>query len=355
MGYTLSFGIKGNYTGTVTMFDDLAGGNLTLCTKDGNLAGASSDLNGYLTVEIGGQTYSLPEKNTPLGFVSAARSGNGFKIVFTQDDTPGGNNAIPVVVRYYAKVTGETAKISNQVTLSSASGQIGSAGQDVMRSSQSSLFLEKAILQNGKEENIIKLDPGQESVTVTFRIKMTQFSDELSALESGKVIVVDVLNPKFTYKDNVRISGPEAGVDYGGYFNVNHNAGGRTVTITKANSEKLKAGEYNVDFDVELKPSDVKPGEVVTNTVNKSTVYIYRDAELKVEKTWLHWEDNKDKIAGGATIGLFTDKSGGTQVGDTIMVHGNNAVETGTIKFNADDLGGNGGTYWLREVVPYEN
>jgi hypothetical protein len=223
-----------------------------------------------------------------------------------------------------------------------------------MRSSQSSLFLEKAILQNGKEENIIKLDPGQESETVTFRIKMTQFSDELTALEKDKVIVVDVLNSKFTYQGNVRISGPEAGVNYGGYFNVNHNAGDRTVTITKANSEKLKAGEYNVDFDVVLRPSTVAPGEVVTNTVNNSTVYIYRDAELTVKKTWLDYENNKDKIVSGATIGLYTERSGGSLIGNTITASGKSSEESGTIKFSADDLNGSG-TYWLRETVPDES
>lgn len=356
VGYTVNFGIKANYTGTIAAQDNLAGGNLALCSPSGTLYGDGASLADCISIKIGDVSYSLDAENTPLGAISVTMTGTGFKVQFSKDEPGTNTENMAVVVRYYAKVVGDAAKINNQVSISQNSEIIAGDSEEVLRSGEASLYLEKTIIDgNGNEQKVIDVTGQSGTATITFRIKMTQLSDELISLVPGKVIVVDILNSKFSFVEgSVRITGPGT-ENYSGYFAVEHSAGDNSVSIKKNNNMPLKAGEYDVDFSVTVNLDDIAPGEAVSNTVNNSIVYIRRDAELTVRKTWVDYDTHKNELSTGATVGLYTEKTGGRRIGNEITFNGSQASQSGVIQISAGAVKTGRNTYWLVETVPSES
>ena len=60
-----------------------------------------------------------------------------------------------------------------------------------------------------------------------------------------------------------------------------------TVTITKIKDGAIAQGFYTIDFTVDVNMNKLQPGDAAQNKISESNVvYVRRDAELTVNKTW---------------------------------------------------------------------
>lgn len=339
IGYAVAFGVKSNYTGSVMLTDDLSGGNLTLCDKDG-AAGVS--MGTVFRLSVGGQEYSPAESGgslvysgTPLGTVTISLAETGFTVT-CQGGTENTEAIVDVLVRYYAKVTGNANDITNSVSLSVDGTLIKEDSQTIRRYDNQGLVATKSILSAGG--SVGKIDISEEQKEVTFRIVLTQYGTG-SIYKNGDIINFDALAPCF------RFDAGKVTVQEGAPFRLEADAAdGQKINIVKDGDASIASGVYTIDFTVGIDQARLGYGQQATNTVG-STVAIRRMAKLQISKTWLG--ENVDK-GQGAKFALY---NGRNVVAETEMSTGESFV----LYLNADKLRDGRNEYILRETTDENN
>ena len=119
---------------------------------------------------------------------------------------------------------------------------------------------------------------------------------------------------------------------------------GKTVTITKIMDGAIAQGFYTIDFTVNVDMENLQPGGAAQNKISESNVvYIRRDAELTVNKTW-----EGDGAGEKATFQLIGPKGDIGDIIDTATVTGKGSA---TLYIGADKLNEGNNICTLREIV----
>ena len=277
--------------------------------------------------------WSLTGKHDTLGDITISKSGTGFSVTFSREEglKPGNDEALAnIELRYFAKLVGDVNDVTNKVEMEIDNNIIGTA-QVVARKFTSGAVTTSKYIMNGSNE-VTVLDIKEQDKTVTFRIQISAYGE--NSIASGTVIVTDVLEDCFSYKaESVKY-----GTDANQYFELAVND--KDVTITTKNNGPIKQGFYTIDFTVDVDMAELQPGGVAQNRISdNSVVYIRRDAELTVNKTWAG--DGKGEEATFQLIGPKGDI-------DTATVTGKGSA---TLYIGADKLSEGDNTCTLRETV----
>lgn len=336
--YRINFGVSKNYTQRVAVVDNMSNGALALCDDKGEV-NVSFDkcmklyIDG-LPVALTLKEWSLTGKHDTLGDITISKSGTGFSVTFSRGESflPGEDSSLAnIELRYFAKLVGDVNDVTNKVNMK-INDEIIKTAQVVARRYTSGAVTTSKYIMNGSNE-VTVLDIKEQDKTVTFRIQISAYGE--NSIAGGTVIVTDVLEDCFSYKDNSVTYGTDAGE----YFKLEVN--GQTVTITKIKDGAIAQGFYTIDFTVDVNMDMLQPGGVAQNRISdNSVVYIRRDAELTVNKTW----DGDKQIGGGAEFSLLDGK----RVIASAQSKGNGPV---TLYISADDLKSGQHTYVLKETV----
>ncbi len=282
--YRVNFGVSKNYTENVVIEDDMSGGALALCDVSGSV---DASLDKCIKLYIGGSLVALSQNGESLtgthyelGNITISKSGTGFSATFSRvgSDTPGTDSSLAnIELRYFAKLVGDVNDVTNKVNMK-IGGDINKTAQVVARRYRSGAVTTSKYIMNGSNE-VTVLDIDEKNKTVTFRIRVSAYGE--NAIAKDTVIVTDVLEDCFSYKDNSVTYGTDANQ----YFELAVN--GKVVTITKISEGAIKQGFYTIDFTVDVDMDKLQPGGVAQNRISdNSVVYVRRDAELTVDKTW---------------------------------------------------------------------
>ncbi|MDD5908668.1 MAG: SpaA isopeptide-forming pilin-related protein [Clostridiales bacterium] len=297
--YRVNFGVSKNYTENVVIEDDMSGGALALCDVNGSV---DASLDKCIKLYIGGSLVALSRNgesltgtHDELGNITISKSGTGFSATFSRGDDymPGTDSSLAnIELRYFAKLVGDVNDVTNKVNMK-IGGDINKTAQVVARSYWSGAVTTSKYIMNGSNE-VTVLDIDEKNKTVTFRIRVSAYGE--NAIAKDTVIVTDVLEDCFSYKDNSVIYGTDANQ----YFKLAVND--KVVTITKISEGAIKQGFYTIDFTVDVDMDKLQPGGVAQNKISdNNVVYVRRDAELTVDKTWKG--DGKGKEATFQLIG----------------------------------------------------
>ena len=336
--YRINFGVSKNYTQRVAVVDNMSNGALALCDDSGRVdASLDKCIKLYIdglpvTLTLSGE--SLTGTHNELGNITISKGGTGFSVTFSREEgfAPGNDEALAnIELRYFAKLVGNVNDVTNKVNMK-IDGEIRETAQVVARRYTSGAVTTSKYIMNGSNE-VTVLDINEKDQTVTFRIKISAYGE--NAIAKDAVIVTDMLEDCFSYKDKSVKYGTKADE----YFKLEVN--GQTVTITKIKDGAIAQGFYTIDFTVDVNMDMLQPGGVAQNRISdNSVVYIRRDAELTVNKTW----DGDKQIGGGAEFSLLDGK----RVIASAQSKGNGPV---TLYISADDLKSGQHTYVLKETV----
>lgn len=336
--YRINFGVSKNYTQRVAVVDNMSNGALALCDDSGRVdASLDKCIKLYIdglpvTLTLSGE--SLTGKHDTLGNITISKDGTGFSVTFSREEgfKPGEDSSLAnIELRYFAKLVGNVNDVTNKVEMEIDNNIIGTA-QVVARKFKSGAVTTSKYIMNGSNE-VTVLDINEKTGTVTFRIRVSAYGE--IAIDKDTVIVKDVLEDCFSYKDKSVKYGTKADE----YFKLEVN--GQTVTITKIKDGAIAQGFYTIDFTVDVNMDMLQPGGVAQNRIsNNSVVYVCRDAELTVKKTWEGDEAGKE-----ATFQLIEPKG---DIIDTAKVTGNGSA---TLYIGADKLSEGDNTCTLRETV----
>ena len=335
--YRVNFGINKNYAGNVAIEDDMSNGALALCDVSGSV---DASLDKCIKLYIDGSRVALSQTgesltgtHNELGNITISKGGTGFSVTFSREEgfAQGEDSSLAnIELRYFAKLVGDVNDVTNKVNMK-IDDKISEAAQVVARRYTSGAVTTSKYIMNGSNE-VTVLDIKEQDKTVTFRIQISAYGE--NSIAGGTVIVTDVLEDCFSYKDNSVTYGTDAGE----YFKLEVN--GQTVTITKIKDGAIAQGFYTIDFTVDVDMAKLQPGGVAQNKISESNVvYIRRDAELTVNKTW-----DGDKAGKEATFKLIGPKGNI----DTATVTGNGSA---TLYIGADKLSEGDNTCTLRETV----
>ena len=339
--YRVNFGINKNYAGNVAIEDDMSNGALALCDVKGEV---NVSLDKCMKLYIDGspvvlsQTQnggSLTGTHNELGniTISISKGGTGFSVTFSRGESfvPGEDSSLAnIELRYFAKLVGDVNDVTNKVNMK-INDKISKTAQVVARRFTSGAVTTSKYIMNGNNE-VTVLDINEKTGTVTFRIRVSAYGE--NSIAGGTVIVTDVLEDCFSYKDKSVKYGTKADE----YFKLEVN--GQTVTITKIKDGAIAQGFYTIDFTVDVDMAKLQPGGVAQNRISdNSVVYVRRDAELTVNKTWAG--DGKGEEATFQLIGPKGDI-------DTATVTGNGYA---TLYIGADKLNEGNNICTLREIV----
>ncbi len=337
--YRINFGVNKNYTQRVAVVDNMSNGALALCDDSGRVdASLDKCIKLYIdglpvTLTLSGE--SLTGTHNELGNITISKGGTGFSVTFSREEgfAPGNDEALAnIELRYFAKLVGNVNDVTNKVEMEIDNNIIGAA-QVVARKFKSGAVTTSKYIMNGSNE-VTELDINEKTGTVTFRIRVSAYGE--IAIDKDTVIVTDVLEDCFSYKDNSVTYGTDANQ----YFELAVND--KVVTITTKNNGPIKQGFYTIDFTVDVDMAELQPGGVAQNRISdNSVVYIRRDAELTVNKTW---EGNGEKKE--ATFQLIGPND---KIIDTAIVTDNNG--SATLYIGADKLNEGNNTCTLRETV----
>ena len=335
--YRINFGVSKNYTQRVAVVDNMSNGALALCDDKGEV-NVSFDkcmklyIDG-LPVALTLKEWSLTGKHDTLGDITISKSGTGFSVTFSREEglKPGNDEALAnIELRYFAKLVGDVNDVTNKVEMEIDNNIIGTA-QVVARKFTSGAVTTSKYIMNGSNE-VTVLDIKEQDKTVTFRIQISAYGE--NSIASGTVIVTDVLEDCFSYKDKSVKYGTKADE----YFKLEVN--GQTVTITKIKDGAIAQGFYTIDFTVDVNMDMLQPGDAAQNKISESNVvYVRRDAELTVNKTW-----DGDEAGKEATFQLIGPKGDI----DTAKVTGNGSA---TLYIGADKLNEGNNICTLHEIV----
>lgn len=336
--YRVNFGINKNYAGNVAIEDDMSNGALALCDDSGRVdASLVKCIKLYIDgspVALSQTGESLTGTHNELGNITISKDGTGFSVTFSREEgfAQGEDSSLAnIELRYFAKLVGNVTDVTNKVNMK-IDDKISEAAQVVARRYTSGAVTTSKYIMNGSNE-VTVLDINEKTGTVTFRIRVSAYGE--IAIDKDTVIVKDVLEDCFSYKDKSVKYGTKADE----YFKLEVN--GQTVTITKIKDGAIAQGFYTIDFTVDVNMDMLQPGGVAQNRISdNSVVYIRRDAELTVNKTW----DGDKQIGGGAEFSLLDGK----KVIASAQSNGDGLV---TLYISADDLKSGQHTYVLKETV----
>lgn len=335
--YRVNFGINKNYAGNVAIEDDMSNGALALCDDSGRVdASLVKCIKLYIDgspVALSQTGESLTGTHNELGNITISKDGTGFSVTFSREEgfAQGEDSSLAnIELRYFAKLVGNVNDVTNKVNMK-IDDKISEAAQVVARRYTSGAVTTSKYIMNGSNE-VTVLDINEKTGTVTFRIRVSAYGE--IAIDKDTVIVKDVLEDCFSYKDNSVTYGTDAGE----YFKLEVN--GQTVTITKIKDGAIAQGFYTIDFTVDVNMDMLQPGDAAQNKISESNVvYVRRDAELTVNKTW-----DGDEAGKEATFQLIGPKGDI----DTAKVTGNGSA---TLYIGADKLSEGDNTCTLRETV----
>ena len=349
IGYSVSFGVNKDYTGTATLTDNMSNGNLALCDISGN---TNTSMSSCFVLKVNGVTHtpatvgdSLVYSGTVLGTITISkRSGGGFDVVCEAPDPsdPAANlpDIVPVNVRYYGLMAEDVNDVTNTVDLSINGEHKHSSSSSIRRYDNEALIVRKSILSGDREQGIIDLD--ETATEVTFRITLTQYGTG-TFYHNGDQINFDTLSDCFSFDPNAVVFSPAS--ESFPFRLEKDSLDNNRINIVKYGGENISAGTYTIDFTVTIDPQKLDYGEQATNTVG-NTVFIRRMAKLTVSKTWLNdAAGNPVAIGQGAK---FTLLNGNTVVADSGEMTGDDSY---TLYINADNLAAGEHTYTLRETV----
>lgn len=243
---------------------------------------------------------------------------------------------VNVSVRYFAKVVGNATNVTNTVDLAINGEQQQQSSVTARKYDAAMLLLNKYIIADGNAVRMVDINSKEMGKKqVTFRISITQYGDD--ATEEEASITDDVLSDCFSFVEGSVKYGPE---NANKFLSVEHDGG--KISIKKTRGERIPAGTYTIDFTVDVDMAELQPGGVAQNRISdNSVVYIRRDAELTVNKTWEEG-DGEEKIATFQLIGPKGD------IIDTATVTGNGSA---TLYIGADKLNEGNNICTLREIV----
>ena len=335
--YRVNFGINKNYAGNVAIEDDMSNGALALCDVKGEV---DVSLDKCMKLYIDGSRVALSQtgesltgKHDTLGDITISKDGTGFSVTFSREESslPEGDSSLAnIELRYFAKLIGDVNDVTNKVNMK-INDKISKTAQVVARRFTSGAVTTSKYIMNGSNE-VTLLDINEKTGTVTFRIRVSAYGE--IAIDKDTVIVKDVLEDCFSYKDKSVKYGTKADE----YFKLEVN--GQTVTITKIKDGAIAQGFYTIDFTVDVNMNKLQPGDAAQNKISESNVvYIHRDAELTVNKTW-----EGDGAGEKATFRLIGPKGDI----DTATVTGNGSA---TLYIGADKLNEDNNICTLHEIV----
>lgn len=335
--YRVNFGINKNYAGNVAIEDDMSNGALALCDVSGSV---DASLDKCIKLYIDGSRVALSQTgesltgtHNELGNITISKGGTGFSVTFSRGESflPGEDSSLAnIELRYFAKLIGDVNDVTNKVNMK-INDEIIKTAQVVARRYTSGAVTTSKYIMNGNNK-VTVLDIKEQDKTVTFRIQISAYGE--NAIAKDAVIVKDVLEDCFSYKDNSVTYGTDADE----YFKLEVN--GKTVTITKIKDGAIAQGFYTIDFTVDVNMNKLQPGDAAQNKISESNVvYIRRDAELTINKTW---ED--DEAGEEATFQLIGPKGDI----DTATVTGKGSA---TLYIGADKLNEGNNICTLREIV----
>ena len=337
--YRVNFGINKNYAGNVAIEDDMSNGALALCDVSGSV---DASLDKCIKLYIDGSRVALSQTgesltgtHNELGNITISKGGTGFSVTFYRGESflPGEDSSLAnIELRYFAKLVGNVNDVTNKVNMN-IDGEISKTAQVVARRYTSGAVTTSKYIMNGNNE-VTVLDINEKTGTVTFRIRVSAYGE--NAIAKDRVIVTDVLDNCFIFRNE----SVEYSRDAEKYFAlaVTNNV----VTITKINDGAIAQGFYTIDFTVDVNMDMLQPGGAAQNKISESNVvYVRRDAELTVNKTWEEG-DGEEKIATFQLIGPKGD------IIDTATVTGNGSA---TLYIGADKLNEGNNICTLREIV----
>lgn len=337
--YRVNFGINKNYAGNVAIEDDMSNGALALCDVSGSV---DASLDKCIKLYIDGSRVALSQTgesltgtHNELGNITISKGGTGFSVTFSRGEgfASGENSSLAnIELRYFAKLVGDVNDVTNKVNMK-INDKISKTAQVVARRYTSGAVTTSKYIMNGSNE-VTVLDINEKTGTVTFRIRVSAYGE--NAIAKDAVIVTDVLENCFSFRNE----SVEYSRDAGKYFAlaVTNNV----VTITKINDGAIAQGFYTIDFTVDVNMDMLQPGGAAQNKISESNVvYVRRDAELTVNKTWEEG-DGEEKIATFQLIGPKGD------IIDTATVTGNGSA---TLYIGADKLNEENNICTLREIV----
>lgn len=321
--------------------DNMSDGALALCDDKGEV---NVSLDKCMKLYIDGlpvtltlSEESLTGKHDTLGDITISKDGTGFSVTFSREEgfLPGEDSSLAnIELRYFAKLVGDVNDVTNKVNMK-INDEIRKTAQVVARRYTSGAVTTSKYIMNGSNE-VTVLDINEKTGTVTFRIRVSAYGE--NSIAGGTVIVTDVLEDCFSYKDNSVTYGTDAGE----YFKLEVN--GKTVTITKIKDGAIAQGFYTIDFTVNVDMENLQPGGAAQNKISESNVvYIRRDAELTVNKTW-----EGDGAGEKATFQLIGPKGDIGDIIDTATVTGKGSA---TLYIGADKLNEGNNICTLREIV----
>lgn len=339
--YQVNFGVSKNYTNQVVLTDTLSNGELALCDSQANI-NVSLDKSFRLFIE--GTKYvftktteeKLEFTDTPLGTITIEKKNTGFTVTCDPDSISQGTDAqmVNVSVRYFAKVVGNATNVTNTVNLAINGEQQQQSSVTARKYDAAMLLLNKYIIADGNAVRMVDINSKEMGKKqVTFRISITQYGDD--ATEEEASITDDVLSDCFSFVEGSVKYGPE---NANKFLSVEHDGG--KISIKKTRGERIPAGTYTIDFTVDVDMDMLQPGGAAQNKISESNVvYIRRDAELTVNKTW-----DGDEAGKEATFQLIGPKG---KI-DTATVTGKGSA---TLYIGADKLSEGDNTCTLRETV----
>ena len=336
--YRVNFGISKNYTQRVAVVDNMSDGALVLCDDKGEV---NVSLDKCMKLYIDGlpvtltlSEESLTGKHDTLGDITISKDGTGFSVTFSREESlePEGDSSLAnIELRYFAKLVGNVNDVTNKVEMEIDNNIIGTA-QVVARRYRSGAVTTSKYIMNGNNK-VTVLDIKEQDKTVTFRIQISAYGENDIAKDA--VIVKDVLEDCFSFKNESVVYGTKADE----YFKLEVN--GQTVTITKIKDGAIAQGFYTIDFTVNVDMNKLQPGGAAQNKISESNVvYVRRDAELTVNKTW-----EGDEAGEKATFQLIGPKG---NIIDTATVTENDSA---TLYIGADKLNEGNNICTLREIV----
>ena len=316
----------------------MSNGALALCDVSGSV---DASLDKCIKLYIDGSRVALSQTgesltgtHNELGNITISKGGTGFSVTFSRGESflPGEDSSLAnIELRYFAKLVGNVNDVTNKVNMN-IDGEISKTAQVVARRYTSGAVTTSKYIMNGNNE-VTVLDINEKTGTVTFRIRVSAYGE--NAIAKDRVIVTDVLENCFSFRNE----SVEYSRDAGKYFAlaVTNNV----VTITKINDGAIAQGFYTIDFTVDVNMDMLQPGGAAQNKISESNVvYIRRDAELTVNKTW---EGNGEKKE--ATFQLIEPKG---DIIDTATVTENGSA---TLYIGADKLNEGNNICTLREIV----
>ena len=344
--YQVNFGVSKNYTNQVVLTDTLSNGELALCDSQAN---TNVSLDKSFRLFIDGTKYGFTKKteekleftDTPLGTITIEKKNTGFTVTCKYPDSNSqGADAqmVNVSVRYFAKVVGNATNVTNTVDLAINGEQQQQSSVTARKYDAAMLLLNKYIIADGNAVRMVDINSKEMGEKqVTFRISITQYGDD--ATEEEASIADDVLSDCFSFVKGSVKYGPENANEF---LSVEHDDG--KISIKKTSGKRIPAGTYTIDFTVDVNMDMLQPGGAAQNKISESNVvYVRRDAELTVNKTWEEG-DGEEKIATFQLIG----PKGDIDIIDTATVTGNGSA---TLYIGADKLSEGDNTCTLRETV----